>query len=365
MLQVSAQTRLGGFTLDVELESAGGVTALFGRSGSGKTSIINVIAGLLRPARGRVELNGALLFDSARGIDLPAERRRVGYVFQDARLFPHLSVRQNLRYGAFFNRGASAAGAAVDADPVIRLLGLEALLERRPGALSGGEKQRVAIGRALLASPRILLLDEPLAALDLQRKGEVLGYVERLREELDIPIVYVSHAIEEVVRIADRVALVSEGRVLASGAPDEIMSRLDLRPATGRYEAGAVIETRVLAYDAHDDVTTLGFSGGRLLATNLDALIGEPVRVRVRARDVSLALRAPQDTSILNILPGRVMEIVEGPGAAADVRLAVGEATLLARVTRRSADRLGLRPGLEVYAMVKAISLDRHSTGFA
>jgi len=362
MLQVSAQTRLGGFTLDVELESAGGVTALFGRSGSGKTSIINVIAGLLRPARGRVELNGVLLFDSARGINLPAERRRIGYVFQDARLFPHLSVRQNLRYGAFFNRGA---GAAVDADPVIRLLGLETLLERRPGALSGGEKQRVAIGRALLAGPRILLMDEPLAALDLQRKGEVLGYVERLREELDIPIVYVSHAIEEVVRIADRVALVSEGRVLASGAPDEIMNRLDLRPATGRYEAGAVIETRVLEYDARDDVTTLGFPGGTLLATNLDALIGEPVRVRVRARDVSLALRAPQDTSILNVLPGRVMEIVEGPGAAADVRLSVGEATLLARVTRRSAERLGLRPGLEVYAMVKAISLDRHSTGFA
>jgi len=362
MLHVSAQTRLGRFVLDVELESAGGVTALFGRSGSGKTSIINVIAGLLRPARGRVELNGELLFDSARGVDQPIERRRIGYVFQDARLFPHLSVRQNLRYGAFFNR---AAGAVVDAEQVIGLLGLESLLERRPGALSGGEKQRVAIGRALLASPRILLMDEPLAALDLPRKGEVLGYVERLREELDIPIVYVSHAIEEVVRIADRVALVSEGRVLATGAPDEIMSRLDLRPATGRYEAGAVIETRVLAYDAGDDVTTLGFAGGELLATNLDALIGEPVRVRVRARDVSLALRRPEQTSILNVLAGRIVELAEGPGAAAEVRLAVGEAMLLARVTRRSVERLGLRPGLEVYALVKAVSLDRHSTGFA
>jgi len=193
----------------------------------------------------------------------------------------------------------------------------------------------------------------------------VLGYVERLREELDIPIVYVSHAIEEVVRIADRVALVSEGRVLATGAPDEIMSRLDLRPATGRYEAGAVIETRVLAYDAGDDVTTLGFAGGELLATNLDALIGEPVRVRVRARDVSLALRRPEQTSILNVLAGRIVELAEGPGAAAEVRLAVGEAMLLARVTRRSVERLGLRPGLEVYALVKAVSLDRHSTGFA
>ncbi|MDX1377055.1 MAG: molybdenum ABC transporter ATP-binding protein [Burkholderiales bacterium] len=362
MLRVSAQTRLGRFALDVELESAGGVTALFGRSGSGKTSIINVIAGLLRPARGRVELNGALLFDSARGIDLPVERRRIGYVFQDARLFPHLSVRQNLRYGAFFNRGAHAAP---DAAQVIRLLGLEALLERRPGALSGGEKQRVAIGRALLAAPRLLLMDEPLASLDAHRKGEILGYVERLRDELAIPIVYVSHAIEEVVRIADRVALVSEGRVIAAGAPDEIMSRLDLRPATGRYEAGAVIETRVLAYDAADDVTTLGFRGGELLATNLDALIGEPVRVRVRARDVSLALRRPEQTSILNVLAGRIVEIAEGPGAAAEVRLAVGEATLLARVTRRSRERLGLRPGLEVYALVKAVSLDRHSTGFA
>jgi len=362
MLQVSARTRLGRFDLDVELESAGGVTALFGRSGSGKTSIINVIAGLLRPAQGRVALNGELLFDSSREIDVPVERRRIGYVFQDARLFPHLSVRQNLRYGTVFNR---RAGAARDADPIIGLLGLEGLLERRPGALSGGEKQRVAIGRALLADPRILLMDEPLAALDLQRKGEVLGYVERLREELDIPIVYVSHAIEEVVRIADRVALVSEGRVLASGAPDEIMSRLDLRPATGRYEAGAVIETRVLAYDARDDISTLGFAGGELLATNLDALIGEPVRVRVRARDVSLALRAPQDSSILNVLPGRILEIVEGPGAAAEVRLAVGETILLARVTQRSVRRLGLVSGRQVYALVKAISLDRHSTGFA
>jgi len=177
--------------------------------------------------------------------------------------------------------------------------------------------------------------------------------------------VYVSHAIEEVVRIADTVALVSDGRVLATGAPDEIMSRLDLRPATGRYEAGAVIETRVLAYDAHDDVTTLGFSGGKLLVTNLDALIGEPVRVRVRARDVSLALHRPEGMSILNVLAGRIVEIVEGPGAAADVRLAVGEAIVLARVTRRSVERLGLRTGLELYALVKAISLDRHSTGFA
>ena len=362
MLEVSARTRLGRFALDVELESAGGVTALFGRSGSGKTSIINVIAGLLRPAQGRVALNGELLFDSSRGVDVPVERRRIGYVFQDARLFPHLSVRQNLRYGAVFNRRAGRAG---DAEHVIRLLGLEGLLERSPGALSGGEKQRVAIGRALLAHPRILLMDEPLAALDLQRKGEVLGYVERLREELDVPIVYVSHAIEEVVRIADRVALISEGRVLASGAPDEIMSRLDLRPATGRYEAGAVIETRVLAYDARDDISTLGFAGGELLATNLDALIGEPVRVRVRARDVSLALRPPQDSSILNVLPGRILEIVEGPGAAAEVRLAVGDAILLARVTQRSVRRLELAPGREVYALVKAISLDRHSTGFA
>jgi molybdate transport system ATP-binding protein len=362
MLEVSARTRLGRFALDVELESAGGVTALFGRSGSGKTSIINVIAGLLRPAQGRVVLNGEPLFDSSRGIDVPVERRRIGYVFQDARLFPHLSVRQNLRYGAFFNR---RAGAGRDADQVIALLGLEALLERRPGALSGGEKQRVAIGRALLADPRVLLMDEPLAALDLQRKGEVLGYVERLREELEIPIVYVSHAIEEVVRIADRVALVSEGRVLASGAPEEIMSRLDLRPATGRYEAGAVIDTRVLAYDARDDISTLGFAGGELLATNLDALIGEPVRVRVRARDVSLALRAPQDSSILNVLPARILEIAEGPGAAAEVRLAVGEVILLARITQRSLRRLGLAPGREVYALVKAISLDRHSTGFA
>ncbi|HUJ28146.1 MAG TPA: TOBE domain-containing protein, partial [Myxococcales bacterium] len=189
-------------------------------------------------------------------------------------------------------------------------------------------------------------------------------YIERLRDELQIPIVYVSHSIEEVVRLADTVVVMSDGAVRATGAPQDVMGRLDLRPATGRYEAGAVIETRVLAYDEHDDVTTLGFEGGELLATNVDALIGEPVRVRVRARDVSLALRAPEDVSILNVLRGRVLEVREGAEAAADVRLAVGGATLLARVTRRSVERLKLAPGLEIYAMVKAISLDRHSTGF-
>jgi molybdate transport system ATP-binding protein len=361
MLRVSAAARLGAFALDATFETAAGVTALFGRSGSGKSSLVNVIAGLLRPARGRVELGEATLFDSERGIDVPAERRRVGYVFQEGRLFPHLTVRQNLLYGRFFSR---AARAHVAFDQVVSLLGVGHLLNRRPGALSGGEKQRVAIGRALLADPRLLLLDEPLASLDPYRKSEILLYIERLRDELAVPIVYVSHAIEEVVRLADTVVVMSDGKVLATGAPEALMARLDLRPATGRYEAGAVIETRVLAYDGRDDVTTLGFDGGELLATNLDALIGEPVRVRVRARDVSLALRAPQDVSILNVLRGRVLELGEGPAAAVDVRLAVGRATLLARVTRRSVEKLGLAPGREVYAMVKAISLDRHSTGF-
>jgi len=345
MLRVSAALRLGAFQLDAQFEAEGGVTALFGRSGSGKTSLVNIIAGLLRPERGRIELDGQTLFDSEHGIDVPAERRRIGYVFQEGRLFPHLTVRQNLLFGRWFNR---AAGPRIEFEQVVQLLGIDHLLARRPGALSGGEKQRVAIGRALLAGPRLLLMH----------------YIERLRDELQIPIVYVSHSIEEVVRLADTVVVMSDGAVRATGAPQDVMGRLDLRPATGRYEAGAVIETRVLAYDEHDDVTTLGFEGGELLATNVDALIGEPVRVRVRARDVSLALRAPEDVSILNVLRGRVLEVREGAEAAADVRLAVGGATLLARVTRRSVERLKLAPGLEIYAMVKAISLDRHSTGF-
>ena len=362
MLSVDVDLKLRRFDLSARFTSTGNITALFGRSGSGKTTLINLIAGLAKPDRGRIAVGEAVLFHSDRGIDVLAAERRVGYIFQDGRLFPHLSVRHNLLYG---ERLTPAAERYVRLDQVVALLGLEHLLTRSPGALSGGEKQRVAIGRALLANPRLLLMDEPLASLDSNRKWEILQYIERLRDEVKIPIVYVSHAIEEVVRLADTVVVVSDGKAIASGRPTEIMNRLDLNPALGRYERGAVIEAKVTGYDAEDDLTTLTFAGGQLTVTSLDALIGEPVRMRIRARDVSIALQRPKDVSILNVLPGKIAEIGDEQGGIIDIRIAVGEFHFLARVTRRSARTLGLHAGQEVYAIVKAISLDRHSLGFA
>ena len=361
MLDLDVERSLGRFHLRARLQAGAGVTALFGRSGAGKSMLTHVIAGLLRPDRGRVSVGGETLYDSERGIDVPAHRRRVGYVFQDGRLLPHLTVRHNLLYGRLFRRGD---GGFVDLHQVVDLLGLEYLLERRPAHLSGGEKQRVAIGRALLANPRLLLMDEPLAALDVHRKGEILQYVERLRDEVKIPIVYVSHAIEEVVRLADTVVVLSDGEVKAVGPVDEVMGRLDLRPFTGRFEGGAVIEGRVAAQDLDYGLSTVRFPGGELIIANLDALVGEPVRVRIRSRDVVLATAPPSGLSALNVLKGSVTEIRES-GGAADVVVKVGEATVVARVTRKALDQLGLAEGREAYAIVKAVALDRHSVGYA
>ncbi len=360
-LEVSFARQLEGFGLDASFVSEGRLTALFGRSGSGKTSVLNAIAGLLRPARGRIALDGEPQFDAAAGVDVPAHRRRIGYVFQDGRLLPHLSVRQNLLYG---RRYAAAAGP-VSLDDVAELLGLGPLLARRPHALSGGEQQRVAIGRALLANPRLLLMDEPLASLDAPRKAEILYYVERLRDEFRVPIVYVSHSLGEVVRLADTVVVMSEGRVLGAGPVQETMSRIELRPYLGRFEGGAVIEARVVEQDLTSGLARLDFAGGTLYAPDVEALVGEQVRVRVRARDVSIARSRPADISILNVLPGSVVEIGSDSGASVDVRLDIGGVALISRVTRQSVSALGLAPGVTVYALVKAVSLDRHSVGYA
>ena len=360
MLKVDVHKQLDQFGLAAEFFSDSGVTALFGRSGSGKTTLVNAIAGLVRPDRGCIEINGACLFDSTRGVDVAVERRRVGYVFQEGRLLPHLTARGNLNYGYDLARPAERY---VRFDRIVDLLGLEQLLERRPANLSGGEKQRVAIGRALLASPRVLLMDEPLAALDAMRKSEILQYIERLHDEISVPIVYVTHAIEEIVRLAEAVVVMAEGRVVASGSVSDIMGRPELRVQTGRFEGGSVIEARVVAHDLDYDLATLEFAGGKLVAPAVDALVGERVRVRVRARDVSLALARPTDLSVLNVLGGRVLAIDSDEGPSAMVHLDVGGATLLARITRYSAHRLGITPGREVYALVKAVSLDRSRLG--
>jgi molybdate transport system ATP-binding protein len=356
MISVNVERRVGGFVLRAAFEAEARVTALFGRSGSGKTTLVNMIAGIARPDSGRIVVDGVTLFDSARGVDVPAEKRRIGYVFQEGRLFPHLTVRRNLLYGHAL---APPHERYIDLDQVVPLLGIQDLLERRPGDLSGGEKQRVAIGRALLASPRVLLLDEPLASLDAHRRQEVLAYIEIMRDEFGIPIVYVSHSAEEVVRLADAVVLMAEGGVVASGAVEQIMGRSDLKAAGGAFEGGAVIEARVTAQDVEYDLATLEFNGGTLAVTGLDALIGETVRVRIPARDVAIALDPPSRTSVQNVLRGEIGSVSSAGDGVADLTIRVGGVLLRSRITRRSAERLAIAPGLKVYALIKAVSFER------
>jgi molybdate transport system ATP-binding protein len=363
MLSVAVEHRLGDFRLDAAFDSEGGLTALFGRSGAGKTSLVNAIAGLIRPARGHIVIDGTVLTDSERGVFVPTRRRRVGYVFQEGRLFPHLTVRQNLLYGRWFarrfvKREPSRPG---EVEHVIDLLGIGDLLARRPANLSGGEKQRVAIGRALLAHPRLLVMDEPLASLDEARKAEILPYIERLRDETRIPIVYVSHQVAEVARLATTLVVLSEGRVAAMGPTAAIMGRIDLFPLTGRAEAGAILSTRVAEHDIRFGLTTLRAAAGDLRVPYIDMRLGTRLRVRIRARDVMIALSPPDGLSALNVLPGIVAEVGRADGPIVEIRLDCAGEALVARLTRRSVETLGLEPGREVYAVIKSIAFDHHA----
>ncbi len=364
MIEVDVEKRRGAFRLAARFAAPEtGITALFGRSGAGKTMLVNMLAGLTRPDRGRIALNGTVLFSTEQRIDLPPERRHLGYVFQEGRLFPHYSVRGNLTYGMPRKRRP----AAIPFDAVVALLGLDALLDRRPGDLSGGEKQRVAIGRALLAQPRLLLMDEPLASLDAPRKAEILPFIERLRDDLHIPVIYVTHAMEEIVRLADTLVLLSEGQVAAVGTVEELTSRLDLRPLTGRYEAGAVIRATIAGHDLTYGLSELAFPGGRLRVSHLALPFGTPVRARIRARDVALATARPASISIRNIFPARILELAPDRGALVDVRLDIGTpeqpVILWSRITARAARELGVEVGRDVYALVKTVALDRRSLG--
>ncbi len=362
-LHVQARIQRKDFELDVDQRiPAKGLTAIFGASGSGKTTLLRCCAGLERSTLGSIWFDGECWQDEARRIFVPAYKRSCGYVFQDARLLPHLSVRGNLRYGL---SRTPAKDRRFDFDKTVELLGVGNLLDRHTDGLSGGERQRVALARALLASPRLLLMDEPLASLDAGRRGEILYYIERLRDEVGVPILYVSHEIEEVVRLADHMVLLSDGKVAAAGPVQELMGRIELRRLIGRYEGGAVIEVKVASQDLKSGLARLAFAGGELLVPDVEALVGGTLRVRVRARDVSIAIEEPRGVSMLNCLRGRVAEMGTEPGTSIDVRIDVSGTPLLARITRHSAERLQLAPGREVWAMVKAVSLDRHSVGYA
>ncbi|MBI4937402.1 MAG: molybdenum ABC transporter ATP-binding protein [Nitrosomonadales bacterium] len=356
MTGIHARFDLGypGFDLHVDLRlPARGITALFGPSGSGKTTLLRCIAGLEQAPDGMLRVDGVTWQEGSSF--LPAYRRSLGYVFQEASLFPHLSVRHNLEYGL---KRIRASERKVRLDQVVALLGLGRLIDRQdPSSLSGGERQRIAIGRALLTSPRLLLMDEPLSALDAASKQEILPYLEALHGELDIPVIYVSHSLGEVARLADHVVLLEQGRVVASGALYETLSRLDL-PTAHLDDAGAVIEAAVAAQDDAYHLTRLDYSGGSLWVSKVERAIGQRVRARILARDVSIATVPPQGSSIANILAARIAEIRDESPDRVNLRLHVGgEFALMSRITRRSRDQLGLVVGMEVFAQVKSVAL--------
>ena len=354
-LAVAVAHRQGAFRLEAAFEAPGGVTALFGRSGSGKTTLVNLVGGLMRPDRGRIVLHGETLVDTDARRFVPPHRRRIGYVFQDSRLFPHLSVRTNLLFG----RRLAKVSDGIGFDDVVDLLGISHLLGRRPNGLSGGERQRIAIGRALLARPRLLLMDEPLAALDETRKAEILPFLERLRDAARVPIVYVSHALPEVTRLADRMVVLEEGRVVADGPVDAVTARLDVATLRGAREAGAVLSATVEAHDSAFALTRLATRAGPIHLPLIDRPVGAALRILVSARDITLSLRRPEATSALNILAGTVAAI--GPSLDADpmieLRLDCAGAPLVVRLTRRSLSELGLAPGRPVFAAVKGVAL--------
>jgi molybdate transport system ATP-binding protein len=361
MFAIRALKRRDGFLLDVSIAvSAAGVVGLFGRSGCGKSTLVNIVAGLLAADEARVEIDGVVLEDTRNGLRLATEQRRIGYVFQDARLFPHLNVLGNLRYA---QRRAHAVERRISFDFVVQLLGLAPLLSRRVQRLSGGERQRVALGRALLSQPRLLLLDEPLASLDVARREEVLPYLERLRDELAIPMIYVSHQFEEVLRLATHAVLLDQGRVVTQGALEDVSLHPDLRAIVGAEAVGAVLTG---AIEAHADMR--GLASIRIGTNVLHVALREPragagVRVQLLARDVILATSRPENLSVRNMLTGTIASIARDDAETELIHVDIGGPLVLARVTRAASAALRLQPGTPVWVLVKAVSIRGHAFG--
>lgn len=350
MLEVEVSTGLGDFRLDARFQGADGVTVLFGPSGAGKSSVLAAVAGALRPEAGRIVLGGEVLFDSARAVDLPMERRRIGWVFQDARLFPHLSVEGNLRFGL-----KRAPPGLIRFEEAVEALGVGHLLQRRPRDLSGGERQRVGLGRALLSQPRLLLMDEPLASLDAPRRAEILPFLERVRTGFGVPILYVTHSLAEAVRLGDRMAVMREGRVIAEGPLAEVVSRPELRLAGSHARDGAALEGVV---EGHDDRLTRVRAGPwEIRAPRLQLPAGAAVRLFILARDVMLALDPPRRISARNVLQGTIAALEARDGQVL-ARIVGDGRVLLSAVTPDAIDDLGLEPGMTVWAVVKSVAID-------
>jgi molybdate transport system ATP-binding protein len=366
MIRVAAALTLGAFRLDVAFASDARVLALFGRSGAGKSATIALIAGLLTPQRGAISIDGRTLVDTEKGISVPMHRRRIGLVYQDARLFPHFTVRQNLMFGRWFFRTAHREGSAAQGEPafdaVVETLGIGHLLGRRPGKLSGGERQRVAIGRALLSAPRLLLMDEPLAALDEARKREVLGLIERVRDDFNTPIVYVSHAVEEVARIASHVVVLDDGRVSAEGAVEDVFGASKAAFSDSRFERSSVLRGQVVALHADYGLSEIAHPGGTIWIAGPAGPSGREVRVVVRATDVALATCKPQHLSVRTVLAGTVAAVKTDSGPLAEVSVDLkGYGHLVAIMTRMALAELGLSRGDCVFALIKTVALDERA----
>ena len=367
MLSVSLDKRRDGFSLQVAFDApTPGIVALFGRSGCGKSTTIDLIAGLLDPDAGHVRLNGTALVDTSANLSVSAQRRRIGYVFQDARLFPHRSVTGNLRYGL---KRAKGVEHRIGFDDVVALLGLESLLARRPNQLSGGERQRVALGRALLSQPQLLLLDEPLASLDSARREEVLPYLEALRDRLSIPMIFVSHQFDEVLRLATHVVLLDQGKVAAQGSPSEISLEPALRAIVGPEAVGAVLDGVITSIDPEKRLAELRIAGGTLRISARDVLdnasarhgVGSGVRVQLLARDIILATQPPHALSVRNAIEGTVTDITDDDDDASLVRVDIGGDSVLSRVTRAAVEELKLQRGSQVWVLIKSVSLRGHA----
>lgn len=359
MIRVDAALKLGAFDLDIAFENDEGITALFGRSGSGKSTTINLIAGLARPARGRIVLDGRTLVDTEAGIFVPKHKRRVGLVFQDTQLFSHLSVRQNLLFGRWF---APKAERNIAFEPVVETLGIGHLLARKPARLSGGEKQRVALGRALLASPKILLMDEPLASLDQERKLEILPLIERLRDEFRIPIVYVSHSVEEVGRLASRVVVLEAGRVVAMGGVEDVLGPGLSAAHISRFARSSVLTGKLASIDAAYRLTEIAHPAGTIWLVGQAGPIGREARIVIKSTDITLAKARAEALSVRTTLAGTVTEIDTDDGPIAGVSIALdGHGQLYALATRKAIDELGLARGDRVFALVKTVALDERA----